>query len=148
MSYVVWCDNDDGLDGYMTDETAAEMVQEATTELKEEIERLKALINTPHVESFLEAVKLEAIHQQERWGKAHDRNKSAENWFWLVGYLAGKALRANIDGNREKALHHTISSAAALLHWHHAICNDDSGFGIGTDEDLTRDFPDLQESPG
>jgi hypothetical protein len=104
--------------------------------LADEIERLEALINTPHTDDFLEAVKLEAAHQRQRWGIAHDRSKSAENWFWLVGYLSGKALRAAIDGNHEKALHHTISSGAALLQWHEAIHADPTGVGLGADVDL------------
>lgn len=105
-------------------------------QLVEEVRRLRALVNTPETESFLKGVRIEAAHQRERWGEAQDRSKSAENWYWLVGYLAGKALRAAIDGDREKARHHTISSAAALGHWHAAIAEDPTGFGIGDDEDL------------
>lgn len=85
---------------------------------------------------FLQGVKLEAAHQVLRWGEAHDRDKSAENWYWLVGHLAGKALRAAITGNRDKALHHCISSAAALLNWHKAIKRDTTGAGVGADADL------------
>lgn len=97
---------------------------------------LHALINNPHTDEFLPAVKLEAAHQRDRWGEAHDRGKSAENWFWLVGYLAGKCLRAVITGDREKALHHTISSAAALANWYEAIKRDTSNSGIGQDNDI------------
>jgi hypothetical protein len=103
-----------------------------------EIERLEALVNTPETEDFAKGAVLEAAHQRARWGEAHDRDKSAENWFWLVGYLAGKALRASIDGNREKALHHCISSAAALCNWHAAIARDLGGRGEGSDRDLER----------
>lgn len=85
---------------------------------------------------FARGVRLEAMHQRERWGDAHDRSKSAENWYWVVGYLAGKALRASIQGDREKALHHTISAAACLAHWHQAIKEDLSGAGVGFDLDL------------
>lgn len=101
-----------------------------------EITRLDALINTPETRDFLEGVKREAAHQLERWGRPHDRSKSAENWFWLVGYLAGKALRAAITGDKVKARHHTISTAAALMHWHTAILADETGAGIGRDDDL------------
>jgi hypothetical protein len=101
-----------------------------------ELQRLDQLINSPHVVEFLEAVRLEAAHQVLRWGDDHDRSKSAENWLFLVGYLASKACRAQIEGDREKALHHTISSAAALMHWHAFIKDDDSCIGLGRDEDL------------
>lgn len=97
---------------------------------------LDAMVNNPHTDEFLPAVKLEAAHQRDRWGDAHGRGKSAENWFWLVGYLAGKCLRAVITGDREKALHHTISSAAALANWYEAIKRDTTGTGIGQDNDI------------
>lgn len=85
------------------------------------VAELEALINNPHTANFLEAVRLEAAHQRERWGEPHDREKSPEHWFWLVGYLAGKALRAAITFDTEKARHHCISSAAALSHWYATI---------------------------
>ncbi|HYE39907.1 MAG TPA: hypothetical protein VEB23_08240, partial [Ramlibacter sp.] len=37
-------------------------------ELSGEVRRLRALINTPHTADYFEAVRLEAAHQQERWG--------------------------------------------------------------------------------
>lgn len=137
MSLEAW--GDEGLvgpDGYVTDERAEEMVAEATTELRAEVARLQAILNTPETANFLEGLRLEAAHQRERWGAPHDREKSAEHWYWLVGYLAGKALRAAITGDVEKALHHAISSAAALLHWHTAISQDGTGCGVGRDADL------------
>ena len=90
----------------------------------------------PEIEDFMRGVVTEADHQRRRWGAAHDRSKSAENWYWLVGYLAGKALRASIEGDRDKALHHTISAAAALSQWHTAIKSDHSGRGVGQNPDL------------
>jgi hypothetical protein len=86
-----------------------------------ELERLRALIDCPHNDDWIEGVKIEAAHQQERWGAAHDDGKNPEDWFWLIGFLAGKALRAAIDGNADKAKHHTISTAAALLNWHRRV---------------------------
>lgn len=104
--------------------------------LQIEVKVLQDIVNTPLFDDFTEAVKREAAHQVQRWGRAHDRSKSAENWFWLVGYLSGKALRSAITGDREKALHHTISSAAALMQWHAAILWDKTSSGLGSDEDL------------
>ncbi len=92
--------------------------------------------NEPEIEDFITGIRREADHQAERWGEAHDRSKSAENWYWLVGYLAGKALRASIEGDRTKALHHTISAAAGLAQWHRAILLDEGGRGVGDDADL------------
>ena len=85
------------------------------------LRRLDHLINTAHTTDFLEAVPLEAAHQRYRWGEGHDAAKTHDHWFWLIGYLAGKALRNALDGNTAKAQHHTISTAAALLHWHTAL---------------------------
>ena len=107
-------------------------------ELEAEVARLNSVINEPHTDDFLKSVSIEKEHQRQRWGNAHDRRKSAEHWFWLVGYLAGKALRAVITGDRTKGLHHTISSAAALANWHDAITQDETGAGIGEDADLHR----------
>ena len=90
---------------------------------RKEVERLRALINSPLLHNFTEAVSREAAHQRERWG-SYDADKEPQDWFWLVGYLSGKALRANIDGNVEKALHHTISTSAALLNWHASISDE------------------------
>ncbi len=86
-----------------------------------ELERLRNLVNAPELHDFSRAVVLEAAHQRERWGSAHDAGKAPQDWFWLLGYLAGKALAAHASGNTEKALHHTISTAAALYNWHAAI---------------------------
>jgi hypothetical protein len=91
--------------------------------------RLSALINNPHMDDFMAAVKLEAAHQRERWGTEKDAAKDDSDWFWLVGYLTGKALSSGVlhmnareqDEQRkhhEKRLHHIITSAAALLNWH------------------------------
>lgn len=85
------------------------------------VTKLTALLNTPELHDFSKAVVLEAGHQRERWGAAHDAGKNPEDWFWLIGYLAGKALAALKSGNREKALHHTISTAAVLANWHAAV---------------------------
>lgn len=79
------------------------------------VTELESLINTPHTAEFLEAVKLEAVHQRERWAADHDAGKTDADWFWLVGYLTGKALH-----KPEKQLHHIITTAAALLNWHAA----------------------------
>lgn len=89
--------------------------------LRGEISEMRARLNTPEVVDFMAGVPLEAAHQRERWGSDHDAGKTAADWFWLVGYLAGKALHSEASGNHEKALHHVITTAAALANWHSAI---------------------------
>lgn len=79
------------------------------------------LLDTPELHDFSKAVPLEAAHQRKRWGNDHDDGKAPQDWFWLVGYLAGKALRSHIDGDTDKALHHTVTVAAACANWHAAI---------------------------
>ncbi len=99
--------------------------------LLEEVRKLDARINNPITDNFIEGVRHEAAHQVGRWGSAHDRGKTPLDWFWLIGFLAQKAATSAIEakaaaekGNystaarhRDKALHHTISTAGALLNW-------------------------------
>jgi len=103
------------------DQDPGESVTMAASDLAQlvaERDRLHALINTPETLRFLEGTRIEVAHQVERWGTVHDRAKEPADWFWLVGYLAGKALRAHLVADREKALHHCISTAAVLANWH------------------------------
>jgi len=92
-----------------------------TDYLEGRVRELEAERDHPETEDFFKGVPLEAAHQRGRWPSEHDAGKSPADWFWLVGYLAGKCLASHIAGNREKALHHTISTAAALANWHLAI---------------------------
>ena len=82
-------------------------------QLRIENQRLMSLIHNPHTDDFLNAVRIEAAHQRELHGE-HDQAKTAEDWFWTVGYLAGKAIRPS-GGKR---LHHIITTAAVCLNWH------------------------------
>jgi len=92
--------------------------------MKARIAELEKLVNTPAIDDWFNGVRMEAAHQQERWGSKHDAGKDATDWFWLLGYLAGKALAAAVSGDRDKAKHHTISSAAALFNWWRALNGD------------------------
>lgn len=86
----------------------------------------KQIINSPETADFMAAVPLEAAHQRERWGADHDAGKSPYDWFWLIGYLSQKAADAAVRGDTDKALHHTISTAAALANWHASLAGLDS----------------------
>ena len=99
-----------------------------------EVARLDALINNPHTDDFLEAVRTEAAHQRERWGSEHDAGKGAPDWFWLLGYLGGKALHAWKAGDSEKLKHHIITTAAACLNWHANVSGQDRSMRPGIDE--------------
>lgn len=90
-------------------------------EARDENQRLDALLNTPETEDFFEGIELEAAHQRQRWPSEQDAGKTHADWFWLVGFLAGKCLHSAASGDMHKALHHTISTAAALANWHRAI---------------------------
>lgn len=105
--------------------------------LQAEVARLTKLLNTPETMRFLEGTRLEVAHQIERWGTVHDRAKEPADWFWLLGYLSGKALAAHSKGDTEKAMHHCISSAAVLANWHTHI-----GLGSGL---MQPGSSDLQE---
>lgn len=123
---------DEQPDGDPHGECAAEIHR-----LQAENARLSALLNTPETLRFLEGTRLEVAHQVERWGTVHDRAKEPADWFWLLGYLSGKALAAHAKGDTEKAMHHCISSAAVLANWHTHIA-----LGAGL---MTPGSSDLQE---
>jgi hypothetical protein len=95
------------------------------------IAELEAKINTPVTDDWFEGVRLEAVHQQERWGSDHDAGKTPLDWFWLIGYLAQKAAHSAIAGDADKAKHHTISTAAALRNWHRHIVGEDTSMRPG-----------------
>ena len=107
----------------------------------DEIVRLNNLINSPELHDFSRGVMLEAAHQRERWSTEHDAGKSPEDWIWLLGHLAGKACYAHRNGDVEKALHHTISSAAVLANWHSNISGTNTSFRPGIDP-AEHDVPD------
>ena len=80
------------------------------SELQVQLDR----INTPEIMNFLAAVDTEAKHQRIEWEANGDAGKTDPDWFWLLGYLGGKALN---PGRLEKQLHHIITTAAACLNW-------------------------------
>lgn len=95
-------------------------------ELIQEVYRLSGLINTPHTKDFLEAVRMEAAHQLVKRND-EDLCKSPWDWFWTCGYLCQKAASAALRGDKQKALHHTISTAALMCNWHRVISDKMAG---------------------
>lgn len=90
--------------------------------------RLRELIGRPYIGAWADEIIVEAAHQRDRWGADHDHGKQPEDWFWLVGYLAGKCLAAYKAGDQSKARHHTVSTAAVLAHWAAAIDGNEGVF--------------------
>lgn len=114
-----------------------------------ERDRLQALINTPELIDFPKAVLLEAAHQVERFGTKQAAGKSPEEFFWLLSHLATRALwhhkeaqrlealgesDDSIAHHRNKAVHHCITSAAALNHWHASVLKKATDFKPGYEE--------------
>lgn len=79
-----------------------------------ELRRQHALLNTPELLSFRDGVVLEAAHQRERWSSDHDGGKSPEDWYWLIGHLAGRALaKPGIAGFLSRWEFHTTRRTSA-----------------------------------
>jgi hypothetical protein len=95
------------------------------------LRELEARVNSPETLDFLEGVRLEAVHQQERWGTDGDKGKTPEDWMWLVAFLSTKATQAARYKDRPKYLHHIITTAAVLLNWHAYALGNDTGFNPG-----------------
>jgi hypothetical protein len=93
-----------------------------------ERDALNRLIDMPSTADFLESVKLEAAHQRQHIVADHDAGKADSEWFWLIGYLAGKALSAP---TMEKRLHHVITTAAACFNWHRHVTGEATGMRPG-----------------
>lgn len=102
---------------------------------KAEAERdhLNTLINHPENDDWFKGVEIEAAHQIERWGAEHDAGKSPLDWLWLIGDLAQKATASALAGDTDKAKHHTISTAAALLNWHRRLTGASTAMRPGID---------------
>ena len=91
---------------------------------EETIKYLESLINTPTIDNFLSGIIYESAHQVERWKDNVDRESESFNWVFLVGHLATRAAAYHEAGNKEKALHHTITTAAVCLNWHRFLKGD------------------------
>ncbi len=85
------------------------------------VDLVSALLDAPIYTDFVLAVKQEATHQQKRWGVEHDAGKTNAEWFWLIGWLGGKAVHnpdTTPENATDKRLHRIIATAAACANWH------------------------------
>lgn len=67
----------------------------------------------PVTDDFWADAAEESRYQSEHWGEDHDNAKSDDEWFWTLGFLAGKVLRPDADVFKKR---HRLRAAAALLH--------------------------------
>jgi hypothetical protein len=86
---------------------------------------IKKRLDTPELLDFLEAMKIEAAHQQERW-KGTDPLKDDPDWYWLIGWLGGKVITDPHEADdqrsvQERKLHRIITVAAAAYNWHSSV---------------------------
>jgi hypothetical protein len=118
------------------DELRCEPDNEVVLAAIADLKRARDLISRPYIGAWADEVIVEAAHQRARWGADQDHGKSPEDWFWLIGYLAGKALASHKAGDMSKARHHTVSTAAVLAHWAAAVAGDESVFrpGLGVEK--------------
>jgi len=116
----------------MTDlETENRKLRAERDEARANLAEASKLWDGPETDDWFEGVRKEAAHQVARWGVTHDAGKGPSDWYWLLGYLGGKALYTAIQGDVEKAKHHTISAGAALLNWHASLRGEGSQFRPG-----------------
>lgn len=104
-------------------------------QLRDRVKQLESLLSTPSTNDWFKSVRLEAGHQNFTRDSKHDAGKTPADWFWLIGYLAQKAMTAHQEGEVNKARHHTISTAAVLLNWFRAINGEQSGMVPGLSEE-------------
>lgn len=78
----------------------ADALARQVVSLEAEVMRLNGLLNSPELVDFSAAVVREAAHQREKWGSEHDAGKGPNDWIWLVGVLAGRALDHHKEAER------------------------------------------------
>ena len=94
------------------------------------MDQLQELIGKPHNEDFITGLVIEAAHQVERWGEAHDRAKEPEDWLGFSATSPAKRPRPTARATSKSQAPH-ISSAAVLLQWHSLLSGHGTGFTPG-----------------
>lgn len=91
-----------------------------------EIDRLRAIVNSPDPEFFFTACVSEAKFQRVKWPGPEGfdpsafGNSSDQDYIFLAAYLCGGAAKTP-DSERKKKLHRITAAAAALANWHQEV---------------------------
>lgn len=104
-------------------------------ELTDEVERLRAIVDSPDPRYFFWACEQEARYQRVKWPGPQGFDPSAfgssddQDYVFLCAYLCGGAAKTP-DGEpgspeRLKKLHRITAAAAALANWHEEVKNRD-----------------------
>jgi len=132
-------------EGFQNGQGALEVIQADLVKTKAKADGMHVLLNTPEIHDFHKAITLEAAHQRKRWGIKHDEGKSADEWLWLVAFLATKATQADRYGDRKKYLHHIITAAAACCNWHANVMGQNTEMRPGVDPNRYATDPEGKE---
>jgi len=101
-------------------------LMEENRRLREELEGLKKILGSPEINEFWEGVRREAAYQRDHWGEKHDLEKSDADFYWTLGWLAGKAVNDPHDEEDtrtplERKLHRIMTAAALASNWHAVV---------------------------
>jgi hypothetical protein len=94
-------------------EEQARQAEAEVAQLREALEASR--IEHPETGDFLRGALTEAAYQRQR--RPDDAEKSDADWFWVAGFILGKAVHAGPDDPH--ALHHLEAAAGLLANWHH-----------------------------
>jgi len=113
---------------------------------------LLQMLANPRLLNFLEAVRLEAVHQPAVWGDIHSQMQHPAEWPNLITYLLGKVVQADMQSDSTAYLTNIVAIAAACYHWHEylmrvpAIVDAAAGSGDGRVSDALDRVGDARQT--
>lgn len=135
MSFIAFlesvCSGDDAHDGKGDSRPLLERCGMCAEIYKAHQAGVSEALNTAETQHFMKGLAIEIAHQREVW-KATDPHRSDADWYWLIGWLGGKALTdPHEEGDArtplEQKLHRIITVAAAAAHWYRSAKEDKVG---------------------